>query len=301
VREPPSHVADLDVLVAVRAHWDEDLRRVEHLPLGFGAHHWAAYDGASPRLFVTVDGLEPRHSAESLEAAYAGAAALRDEGLEFVLAPLPAADGARTVPLAGGALSCTPWVAGESDGPLDTGWTAAALARLHATPPPPGLPRWRPLVGADFADATAALTERTWGPGPYADPARDAVRRHLADVERWTRRYHQLADVARERDWVATHGEPHSGNQLLTPSGRLLVDWESLKLAPAELDLRILADAGVETATHEGADPGMLELFDLEWRLDEISQYAAWFAAPHPGGDDDEIAFGGLLHELDRA
>ena len=45
----------------------------------------------------------------------------------------------------------------------------------------------------------------------------------------------------------------------------------------------------------------MLELFDLEWRLDEISQYAAWFAAPHTGGADDEIAFGGLVEELERA
>lgn len=301
MREPPPHVADLDVLVAVRAHWDEGLRRVEHLPVGFGAHHWAAYDDTSPRLFLTLDGLEPRHSAESLEAAYAGAAALRDQGLEFVLAPVPAAGGARTVPLAGGALSCTPWVESESDGPLDTVWTAAALARLHATPPPPGLPRWRPLVRADFADVTAALTERTWGPGPHADAARDAVRRHLTDVERWTRRYHQLAGVARSREWVPTHGEPHSGNQLLTPDGRFLVDWESLKMAPAELDLRILADAGVEAAAHGGPDAGMLELVDLEWRLDEISQYAARFAAPHPGGPDDEIAFGGLLQELGRA
>ena len=42
----------------------------------------------------------------------------------------------------------------------------------------------------------------------------------------------------------------------------------------------------------------MLELFDLEWRLDEINQYAAWFAAPHTGTADDDIAFGGLLDEL---
>ncbi len=48
------------------------------------------------------------------------------------------------------------------------------------------------------------------------------------------------------------------------------------------------------------ADPEMLELFDLEWRLDEISQYAAWFAAPHTGTADDQIAFEGLLHELER-
>ena len=76
----------------------------------------------------------------------------------------------------------------------------------------------------------------------------------------------------------------------------MLVDWESLKLAPRELDLRTLVDAGVET----DADPEMLELFDLEWRLDEISEYAAWFAAPHAGTADDEIAFDGLLHELER-
>ena len=44
----------------------------------------------------------------------------------------------------------------------------------------------------------------------------------------------------------------------------------------------------------------MVELFDLEWRLDEISQYAAWFAAPHTGNRDDEIAFGGLRDELTR-
>lgn len=44
----------------------------------------------------------------------------------------------------------------------------------------------------------------------------------------------------------------------------------------------------------------MLELFGLEWRLDEISQYAAWFAAPHTGTRDDEIAFAGLRSELAR-
>ncbi len=45
----------------------------------------------------------------------------------------------------------------------------------------------------------------------------------------------------------------------------------------------------------------MVELFDLEWRLDEIAQYAAWFAAPHSGTASDEVAYGGLLGELERA
>ena len=44
----------------------------------------------------------------------------------------------------------------------------------------------------------------------------------------------------------------------------------------------------------------MIEMFDLEWRLDEVAQYAAWFAAPHAGSEDDRVAFEGLLTELDR-
>jgi spectinomycin phosphotransferase len=296
MREPPTHVGDTEVLAAVRRDWDDAVERVEHLPVGFGAHHWAAYDGDGPRLFVTFDRLEPKRSAARLEAAYAGAAALRHDGLEFVLAGLTTHEGRFTVPLADGALSCTPWREGRPDGPLDLAWTTAALTRLHAAAPPAQLPPWRPVVGPDLAETTATLTEGDWGPGPFAAAARDAVRAHLADLARWTRRYHHLAEVARGRAWVATHGEPDSGNQLLTPGGRLLVDWESLKLAPPELDLRTLVDAGAET----DADPEMLELFDLEWRLDEVSEYTAWFAAPHTGTADDEIAFGGLLHELER-
>lgn len=44
----------------------------------------------------------------------------------------------------------------------------------------------------------------------------------------------------------------------------------------------------------------MLELFDLGWRLDEVSQYADWFSALHAGTASDEIAFGGLRAELER-
>ena len=75
------------------------------------------------------------------------------------------------------------------------------------------------------------------------------------------------------------------------------MDWESLKLAPPERDLRVFPDAGETTGD---ADPEMVEMFDLEWRLDEIDQYARWFAAEHVGSDDDRIAFGDLLRELGR-
>jgi spectinomycin phosphotransferase len=78
----------------------------------------------------------------------------------------------------------------------------------------------------------------------------------------------------------------------------LFVDWESLARAPRERDLRPLVDSG--HADLVAPDWTMIEMFDLEWRLDEISGYAAWFAAPHRGSEDDRIAFEGLLGELDR-
>ena len=110
--------------------------------------------------------------------------------------------------------------------------------------------------------------------------------------------YHRLADQARSQPWVPTHGEPHTANQLLAAGGVLIVDWESLAQAPRERDLRSLVDSG--HADLVAPDWTMIDMFDLEWRLDEIAGYAAWFAAPHRGSEDDRIAFQGLLEELDR-
>jgi spectinomycin phosphotransferase len=301
VLEPPPEVDDSALLDEVRRSWDPEVDRVSYLAVGFGAHHWVASAGATPRLFVTYDqtATTPRNLAE-LEAAYRGAGALLAGGLDVVIAPLADRDGRVLVRFAAGSLSCTPWREGTSEEPLDLAWTRDVLRRLHTTDPPPGLTPWRPRVGPDLAESLMALTERPWGPGPYADVARTRVRDQLGDVARWTARYHRLADEARTRPWVAAHGEPHYANQLLTADGRFLVDWDTLVLAPPELDLRVLVEAGA-SPDDVGADREMLELFDLEWRLDEISQYAEWFAAPHTGTRDDEIAIGGLLHELGRA
>jgi spectinomycin phosphotransferase len=300
VRERPAEVDDADLLTEVRRGWDADVDRVEHLPVGFGAHHWAAYAGGAPRLFVTFDRLGGRHTAETLESTYSGAVALREAGLDVALVPLRAHAGECTMPFAGGAVSCSPWCDGRSGGDLDVTWTRQTLARLHALQPPAGIRPWAPVVGPDLAETIEVLTRQPWGPGPYTGRARAAVGASLTDIAYWTSRYHRLGLAARDRPWVAAHGEPHSANQLLTDDGkRLLVDWDTLTLAPAELDLRTLVEAGAEP-DEVGADPEMLKLFDLEWRLDEINQYAAWFAAPHHGSSDDEIAFAGLLHELDR-
>jgi spectinomycin phosphotransferase len=296
VREPPLNVDAGELLAVVKSEWDPEVTRLEHAPVGFGAYHWTAYRADHPVLFVTLDGLEPKRPAEQLHAAYTGALTLSLSGLEFVLAPLLTKNGSPIVRFSDGALSCTPWHRGESGGDLDVAWTSHVLARLHAVDPPDRIPTWRPLVPPEFAADVELRLQRPWGPGPYADMARNAVGLHIADLARWTTRYHELATHARREAWVSTHGEPHSDNQLRTARSRYLIDWESLKLAPPELDLRVLIEAGADV----DANPEMVEMFDLEWRLDEINQYARWFAAEHHGTEDDRIAFGDLLHEMSR-
>ena len=97
---------------------------------------------------------------------------------------------------------------------------------------------------------------------------------------------------------MVTHGEPGEHNLMVTVDRTLLVDWETALLAPAERDWRTLVERGLPA---DGLDTAMLDMYDVEWRLDEISQYAAWFAAPHTGTASDRVAMGGLLHELTRA
>ena len=97
---------------------------------------------------------------------------------------------------------------------------------------------------------------------------------------------------------MATHGEPHFANQVVTPDGLRLVDWESLALAPRERDLVDTVDIGAATADALGAREPMLELFRLDWRLSEIDVYAAWFSGPHGSSSDDRTALDGLHEEL---
>ncbi len=76
----------------------------------------------------------------------------------------------------------------------------------------------------------------------------------------------------------------------------MLIDWESLLLAPPERDL-----LGPDAAALIEHEPDRRRLFDLEWRLAEIAAYAGWLRGEHTGTDDERVALGGLRHELTRA
>ncbi|MEU8876261.1 aminoglycoside phosphotransferase [Streptomyces javensis] len=300
----PSFIGDEAIARAVAAHWLSEVAETTYLPWGFGAHHWRVAGGGTT-LFVTLDQLEPRHTEATLEAAYAGAAALAAAGVDVVCAPLPTRSSGRfTVGLEAGALSVTPWLDGrspteeEASRPPHVREVEAALATLHRATPPLGLRHWTPQVGPGFAGELRARTARPWTSGPLAEEARAAIAAHDAAITRWTDRYLELADLADSRrdQWVTTHGEPHNDNQVVGAFGLKLVDWESLALAPRERDYADLLAAGAGDRLRP--DPAMAELFALDWRLSEIAEYARWFAAPHTGTDDDHTALEGLHEEL---
>ncbi|MBL1077218.1 aminoglycoside phosphotransferase [Nocardia sp. 2] len=298
----PAFIGDEAIAHAVATHWLREVSDIRYLPWGFGAHHWRVVS-AGTTVFVTLDQLGPRHTATSLEAAYAGAAALAAAGLDVVCAPLPARSGQFTVDVGVGAVSVTPWLWGstpteaQARAPQHVRDVVLALDALHRAVPPEGLRFWTPQVGPGFADELRARTAEPWTSGPLAERARLAMAGRIDAIQHWTDRYLELADAAYSRrdTWVPTHGEPHNDNQVVTAAGVRLVDWESLALAPRERDYADLLNVAHDQLH---PDPQMVELFALDWRISEIAEYARWFAAPHRGTEDDHTALGGLLEEL---
>ncbi len=297
MREAPSDVDESALLAELQRSWTSEVDAIEHLPVGFGAHHWVASVRGRPLLFLTLDSFDDKHDAASLESAYAAASGLMFP-LDFVVAPVPSHTGTFTVPFPGGALSATPWVPGANPNRVDLDAVSGMLRRLHAVEPPTSIAEWAAITPASLPDDLDVLTRVAWDSGPYGERARTAIRTRLDAIAEWSEAYHALAELAQRRPWVVTHGEPGEHNLMVTVDRLVLVDWETVLLAPAERDWRTLVERGLAT---DGLDGPMLDLFDLEWRLDEISQYAEWFAEPHTGSASDRVAIGGLLHELTRA
>ena len=289
--ERPPDVTDDEVLAVVWGHWEPAADGVEHLPVGWGAHHWRVDVAAEPVLFLTLDPDLPRHTRASLEAAYASAAAL---GLDFVWPSLPTHDGVFTVPVGARTASVTGWLEGhrpESSAPE----LPALLADLHAAPAPATARTWSTEIPPDLPHLLRGLLQQPWT-GPLGPAARELLVDHLARVDMWAREHARLLGLADPSSYVVTHGEPHVRNQWLARGRTWLIDWESLLVAPRERDLA--------TLVHEGRDvdhnPAMVRLFDLEWRLSEIWSFAQWLQGPHAGDTDDHTALGGLTEELTR-
>ncbi|MFB9999951.1 MULTISPECIES: phosphotransferase [Brachybacterium] len=304
MRTAPASPTAAQVLEAVRRTWLPEAEQAIHLPLGFGAHHWRIDGPEGPTLFATLDRPSPTRSAGSFTAAYLGARELRAGGLPGVLAPCAGAEGRVTIRLDGALLSVTPWREGRTPTEAEAGGAghaqrvSALLDGLHEARAPEVLRPWAARVSPGLAARLEERTGSAWTTGPMGETARALLRGAAPRIREIEVRYRELValESTRAHRRVPTHGEPHHANQLLTADDELLlVDWETLALAPLERDLAALSS---KLRDARGADPAMSELFDLEWTLSEVEEYMRWFSAPHMGTEDDEIALQGLRDEL---
>ena len=147
MRHRPPDLSDDEVRTAIAGHWsfaDASDAELVYMPIGAGSHHWRA-----ARFFVTVDdlrdkpflGRDPETVYARLRDALEGAFALRENGLEFVIAPLAGHNGNVVCRLGKRyAIALYPYL-GEPQPiprtltPEQHSAVAKMLPRLHAMPP----------------------------------------------------------------------------------------------------------------------------------------------------------------------
>jgi spectinomycin phosphotransferase len=324
VRDRPAGVTERDVARALADGWGLAAETLRYAAVGGGSYHWVVTAGHPERWFVTVDDLDDKGwLGRSRPAVFSGLRAAmdaalwlrREAGLGFVLAPVPALDGQAVRPLgdrhAVAVFPFLPGSPGQWDEPLpgpELAELVVMLAALHRVDPAAvRLPR-REIVLSWRGDLEIALRElgRPWTGGPFTEPARallsgaaGPVRRGLDTLDQWA------SGPAAAANLVITHGEPHPGNVIRMAAGGaggaglpaggagparggiMLIDWDTVALAPPERDLWMVAtEAGDELRrytelTGRPVDAAALELYRLRWALDDLSCFVRDLRAPH--------------------
>jgi spectinomycin phosphotransferase len=320
LKELPEEFDQSALVASLADGWGFDAERAEYAEVGFGSYHWIATDRDGERRFVTVDDLDRKpwlgdtreSTFDGLRRAFDAAAALRDAGLEFVVAPIPTRAG-ETVRVLSPRLTIAlfPFVDGRAGlyGEYETAEERAAvvrmLAELHdATPVVRGLARRADLdlPGRRHLEAGLQGVNQPWAGGPLAEPARHVLASHASDVagllHAFDRRARQLATA--DGDWVVTHGEPHAANVLRADERLVLVDWDTVAVARPERDLwMVLGTAEDEIglyaeATGRRVDSVAVEFFRIAWDLADLAAYVTLFRSPHREDEDTVKSFGHL-------
>jgi spectinomycin phosphotransferase len=300
--------------------WGVDVATADYAAVGGGSYHWVVRDLDGTQSFVTVDDLDQKpwlgDSRESvfvgLRRAFDTAVALHDGGLGFVLAPIHTAGGEAVRRIGPRhTVALFPFVDGHAGrfGHYDDTAVRAAvvemLVELHrATPAVGSVARGIGLEVPGRRHIEAGLDElnETWLGGPFSEPARRALAAHAADVAELLALADRLAaDVAgRANDWVVTHGEPHAANVIWTGERHLLIDWDTVGLAPPERDLwMVVDDDGAGSAIYADAtghtiDRVAMDFYRLAWDLDDLAAYVSELRSPHRHNEDTERASEGL-------
>jgi spectinomycin phosphotransferase len=303
--------------------WGLDVEAADYATVGFGSYHWVVRDRSGTRGFVTVDDLDrkawlgdTRESAfEGLRRAFDTAVGLCQSGLSFVVAPIPAGGGDSVRRIGSRhTIALFPLVDGQPGeyGDYDAAERAAVakmLAELHrATPAAASVSAsvGLALPGRRHLEAGLQELDETWLGGPFSEPARQALAGHASGVAEALALADRLAaDVASRRGaWVVTHGEPHAANVLRSADGYVLVDWDTVALAPPERDLwMVVGDTGHEAAIYADAtgrqvDHVAVDFFRLTWDLKDLAEWLNVLRSPHRETEDTLKTFEGLTRLL---
>ncbi|MFH9299092.1 phosphotransferase [Streptomyces sp. NPDC017520] len=195
---------------------------------------------------------------------------------------------------------------GQALGPGARGMLVERLAQLNTTRALLRAPAHDPaLPGRAAIEAAPADPQRFRADaGPYARRCQALLTINSAALRPALERYDsgtaQLTSGASTATTVVTHGEPHPGN-VLDPGGRsLLVDWDTVALAPPERDLWLATDAPEDLSryaelTGHRPDPELLAYYELRWALDDMAAALDMFGTRHPDTADTRQAWEGLV------
>lgn len=307
----PEQLSDDTVARVITGVWGVEVVSVEYLAVGFGSHHWKISGGNGGRWFATIDDLYEKRNDPTepfdnvyrrLDAALSSARRLRDLGLDFVVAPIPASGGGVLARIDRRfAAALYPWIDGRSSGDgtyddeADRDEVLGLLGRLHSVDLS-DVPEARreDFTVPNRAALMVALQDRDRAceTGPYGERARLLLCQRADEIAWLLNRYDALTvGAAAETDrLVLTHGEPHAANTIASPDGRMLIDWDTALIAPPERDLSMLLDppasaSAVPTAYSPArtvdVSRELLDLYRMLWDLMEIAGYVAFFRSPH--------------------
>ena len=327
MRTPPVGLVPERLAEALAAGWRLETTAMQYVPEGAGSYHWKLTDANGRPHFVTVDDLDGKdwfgHIRETvfegLRRALGTAAALRHEaGLEFVVAPAAARDGEflRRVDDRY-TVSVFPFLTGRSHsfgGYADARLRDEAMdmiAALHQSSAvvqdraPCHVPSY---AGRDGLSAFLLDPDRPWDGGPYSEPAHRLLMTNAADLAELAAGFDHLVDstaTARAHS-VITHGEPHQANVMSVDGRLVLIDWDTVAMAPPERDVSLIATSrneGIgryEQATGRALDRRVITLYRLRWYLDDIAGAIRLFSKRHGDTADTLRSLDALAPDLEQ-
>lgn len=242
-------IQDEEISNALHTHFGITPSNLTFLPLGYDSAAWVyqVTSAGGQRYFLKVrrGGI---HTAAPSLAHY-----LQQQGMEWVVAPIPTASGHLIAPLETNedySLLLYPWLDGRTGMPVEGGLSAEQwmmygdiVRQLHAARLPAELANGLPVENF--------VLRHNWGNfirelGATIEQRTNPIEREFAAL--WQEHLHEILHIVEQAEFtgnllrrqpanfVVCHADIHTANLLVTPDGRLhVVDWDRPLLAPKDV------------------------------------------------------------------